>query len=143
MYVMDTNVISELRRSRPHGGVLAWLQTIPNDSLYLSAVTLGELQAGVEATRERDPDKATEIEAWIDLVAETYQVLPMDGQVFRLSARLLYQRPAQISNDGMIAATAMVHGFTMVTRNIRDFRGFPVPILNPFEFGRNGCATDL
>ena len=76
MYLLDTNVISELRRPRPHGAVVAWLRTIPDDRLQVSAVTLGELQAGVEITRERDPDKAAEIESWIDRIAGSYQVLP-------------------------------------------------------------------
>ena len=62
MYLLDTNVVSELRRPRPHGAVLAWLREVPDSSLYISAVTIGELQAGVEMTREQDPAKAAEIE---------------------------------------------------------------------------------
>jgi predicted nucleic acid-binding protein len=70
LFLLDTNVVSELRRSKPHGAVVAWLKGTPADQLYLSAVTLGELQAGVEIAREQDEAKAQEIEAWIDQVAE-------------------------------------------------------------------------
>jgi toxin FitB len=69
MYLLDTNVISELRKPRPHGGVVAWLESINSNDLYLSAVTLGEIQAGIELTREQDPLKAAEIEAWADALA--------------------------------------------------------------------------
>lgn len=133
MYLLDTNVVSELRRPRPHGAVLAWLQAVADDDLHLSAVTIGELQAGVEATREQDPVKATEIETWIDQVAATYNVLPMDARLFRRWAKLLHRRTDDLIEDAMIAATAQVHGLTVVTRNVRDFEPFGVPTLNPFK----------
>ena len=113
MYLLDTNVISELRRPRPHGAVLAWMQSVPDSDLHLSAVTLGELQAGVEITRERDPEKAAEIEAWLDHVAGSYQILPMDGRIFREWARLMHGRPEQLMEDAMLAATALVHRLTV------------------------------
>ena len=72
MYLLDTNVVSELRRPRPHGAVVAWLQTVDDASLFLSAVTLGEIQAGIERTREQDPAKAAEIEAWLERVASAW-----------------------------------------------------------------------
>jgi predicted nucleic acid-binding protein len=78
MYLLDTNVVSELRRQRPHGAVVAWLRPLDQRDLFISAVTLGELQAGIEVTRERDATKATEIEAWVDRVSETWNILPMD-----------------------------------------------------------------
>jgi len=78
LYLLDTNVVSELRKPRPHGAVVAWLDGTPDEDLHLSAVTLGELQSGVEITRERDPEKASEIETWIDQVAQTWNVLPVD-----------------------------------------------------------------
>lgn len=77
MYLLDTNVISELRRPRPHRAVVAWLDGVADHDLHLSAATLGELQAGVEITREQDPEKASEIELWIDQVAQTCNVLPL------------------------------------------------------------------
>ena len=136
MYLLDTNVISELRRPRPHGAVLAWLQEVADEDLHLSAVTLGELQAGVELSREQDPDKAAEIEAWIDQVAQTWNVLPLDGRVFRTWAKLMHRRPDHLLADALIAATAMVHHLAVVTRNVSDFAVFGVQIVNPFEVKR-------
>ena len=84
MYLLDTNVVSELRKHRPHGAVLAWLQGVDELQLHLSAVTIGEIQAGIELTREQDPAKADEIEAWLAQVAAAYNVLPMDATAFRV-----------------------------------------------------------
>ncbi len=132
MFLLDTNVVSELRRLRPHGAVLAWLRDVPDTDLHLSAVTLCELQAGVEITREQDPAKAAEIEAWIERVAETYNVVTMDARTFRSWARLMHRRSDELIEDAMIAATAQVHNLTVVTRNVRDFERFGVRTLNPF-----------
>jgi predicted nucleic acid-binding protein len=132
MYLIDTNVVSELRKRRPHPAVVAWLQQAPDQALHLSAMTLGELQAGVEITRAQDQAKAAEIEAWIDQVAETWNVLAMDAATFRCWARLMHGRPDELIEDAMIAATAVVHGLTVITRNLRDFRPFGVRTLDPF-----------
>lgn len=132
MYLLDTNVVSELRRLRPHGAVLAWLDGVADADLHLSAVTIGEIQAGIEMTREQDVAKAAEIEAWLDQVARTYNVLDMNADVFRAWARLMHRKSGEIIEDAMIAATASVHGLTVVTRSSRDFEGLNVPLLNPF-----------
>lgn len=132
IYLLDTNVVSELRRPRPHGGVLAWLESLDDAQLYLSAVTLGEIQAGIEITREQDPDKAKEIEAWLELVAGAYNVLPMDAVVFRAWAKLMHGKSDTLYEDAMIAATAKVHGLTVATRNMVDFNVFGVEVFNPF-----------
>lgn len=133
MYLIDTNVVSELRRPRPHGAVLTWLETVDDAQLHLSAVTLAEIQAGIELTREQDPAKAAEIETWLDLVAQAYNVLPMDGLAFRQWARLMHRQSDTLYEDAMIAATAQVHHLTVVTRNITDFQAFGVALFNPFE----------
>lgn len=99
-------------------------------------MTIGELQAGVEVTRTQDPAKAAEIEAWVDQVAGTYNVLSMDAAAFRIWARLMHRASNTLIEDGMIAATATVHGLVVVTRNVRDFAKFGVGTFNPFETTR-------
>ena len=133
MYLIDTNVVSELRKLRPHGAVVAWLEGVADAELHLSAVTLGEFQAGVEITREQDPPKAAEIEAWIDRVAETWNVLPLDGRTLRTWARLMHRRSDDHQSDALIAATALVHHLVVVTRNVRDFASLGVETLDPFR----------
>jgi hypothetical protein len=133
MYLLDTNIISELRRPRPHAGLIAWLSGIAPDRVFISAVTLGELQAGVEKVRQQDLGRAELIESWIDSVAVSHNVLPMDGGAFRCWARLMYGKPADLIADAMIAAIASVHNLTVVTRNLRDFERLGVPALNPFH----------
>src|SRR5258707_10987234 len=132
MYLLDTNVVSELRKPRPHGGVIAWLGGVDDRDLRISAVTLGEFQEGIEVTRDQNAEKATEIEKWVDQIAATWNVLPMEGQIFRLWARLMHRRSGAQSEDAMIAATALIHGLKVVTRNVKDFTSFGVELLNPF-----------
>lgn len=133
MYLLDTNIVSELRKPRPHGAVVAWLEAQADADLQLSAVTLGEIQAGIEMTREQDAAKASALESWADQLAGVWNVLPMDAAVFRQWARLMHRESDTVSEDAMIAATAQVHKLTVVTRNVRDFARFDVPVLNPFE----------
>jgi predicted nucleic acid-binding protein len=133
MYLLDTNVVSELRKPKPHGAVLAWFVRLDDAQLHLSSVTIGEIQSGIEITREQDEARASEIEAWLEMVASSYNVLPMDARTFRAWARLMHQRSDTVYEDAMIAATAQVHGLTVVTRNVADFKSFGVPLLNPFK----------
>ena len=135
MYLLDTDVVSELRRPRPHGAVVAWLQAVEDAHLHLATVTLGESQAGIELTREQDPGQARDLETWLDQVSQSFNILPMDGPAFRCWARLMHRRCDTLYEDAMIAALATVHRLTAVTRNTRDFQGFGVELLNPFEVG--------
>ena len=132
MYLLDTNVISELRRKKPHGAVLAWIESVNEADLFLSAVTIGEIQAGIEITRETDAARAREIEAWLEMVAKAHPVLPMDTRAFRVWAALMHRQPDHLVEDAMIAATAIVHKLLVVTRNVRDFEGFGVRVVDPF-----------
>jgi predicted nucleic acid-binding protein len=132
-YLLDTNVISELRKPRPHGAVVEWLSDQEEQQLFLSAVTLGELQSGIERTRHQDPSKAHEIKRWVEQLATSYQVLPMDTPCFREWGRIIGRKPDGLLEDAMIAATARVHRLIVATRNERDFAQFDVRILNPFK----------
>lgn len=132
MYLLDTNIVSELRKPRPNPKVVAWLQHVEDPDIHLSAVTIGEIQAGIEVTRAQDPTKAGELEAWADQVADSYNVLAMDAACFRRWAKLMHRQSSTVYEDAMIAATALVHNLTVVTRNVRDFARFDVPVLNPF-----------
>ncbi|MFM2059707.1 MAG: hypothetical protein RLY71_4092 [Pseudomonadota bacterium] len=112
----------------------SWIfQNADDKDLFISAVTIGEIQAGIELTREQNAAKATQIEQWLDLVADSYNVLPMDASVFRTWARLMHKTSDTLYEDAMIAATAKVHHLTVVTRNIADFRSFGVGLFNPFD----------
>jgi toxin FitB len=133
MYLLDTNVVSELRKPKPHGAVVAWLQARDDQQLNLAAVTVGEIQAGIEITREQDTAKAAELERWLEQVAASYNVLALDAAAFRAWAKLMHRKSDTLIEDAMIAAVATVHGLTVVTRNTADFKPFGVPVLNPFK----------
>ncbi|HTQ96793.1 MAG TPA: type II toxin-antitoxin system VapC family toxin [Candidatus Acidoferrum sp.] len=132
-YLIDTNVVSEMRKKKPHGGVLAWLRSLDEEQALLSAVTFGEIQRGVELTRTQDPLKANEIEAWAAQLERAAHVLPMDSACFREYARLMRDRSEALTEDAMIAATARVHGLIVATRNENDFDLLGVPVFNPFK----------
>ena len=136
-FLLDTNVVSELRRPRPHGAMLAWLQSVEDADLHLASVTIGEIQAGIELTREQDASKADEIEMWLDQVSGSFNILTMDGPAFRCWAQLMHRQSDTLYEDAMIAAIARVHQLTVVTRNLADFSRFDVPLLNPFKVGES------
>lgn len=104
-----------------------------DNCLHLSTVTLAEIQAGIEPTRQQDLGKANEIEAWLDLVTRTFNILPIDGPTFRCWARLMQRQSDTLYEDAMIAATAQIHKLTVVTWNLADFQPFGIPLFNPFS----------
>jgi len=132
LFLLDTNVVSEMRRQRPHGGLVAWLGLVDEADLCLSAVTFGEIQAGVEKTRRQDEVKAKEIEEWANLAMVSFRIFPMGVEAFRVWAKLMYGRSDRLSTDGMIAATALLNNLVVATRNVKDFEGFGVEVVNPF-----------
>ena len=133
MFLLDTNIVSESRKPKPHGGVIAWLAAQDTNALFISAMTIGELQRGVEVTRQQDANKAGQIESWLEQIVASGQLLPLDAAVCREWARLMHGKSDTLTEDAFIAATAMVHRLTVVTRNVRDFKALGVPTLNPFQ----------
>lgn len=131
-FLLDTNVISEFRRTRPHGAVLAWRRSVPLHQLAIPAVVIAEIQNGIEITRNQDAVKARELEKWLDEVMDYYSILPADGPIFREWARLMGGRSDDLSGDAMIAATARIHRLIVVTRNVKDFDGLGVEVFDPF-----------
>jgi len=127
-YLLDTNVVSELRKPRPHGAVVAWLNNQPEERLFLSAVTMGELQAGIELTRRQDPSKASAIELWLDKLAVSYQILPMDTPCFREWGRIMDRKPDRLLEDAMIAATALLTRRYRASRPNRAMRSGEVSV---------------
>jgi toxin FitB len=133
-YLLDTNVISEVRKTKPHGAVVAWLESLRVEQIFVSAATMGELQAGVELTRRQDAVKADQIESWLTSLEATFAFVAMDTTSFREWSRLMARKTDTLRLDAMIAATARVHGFTVATRDERDFKQLGVKIINPFKF---------
>jgi predicted nucleic acid-binding protein len=132
-YLLDTNVVSELRKPRPHGAVTEWIGGLRDDQMYISAVTIGEMQRGIERTRKQDAAKSSEIHAWVDRLAVSKNILSMDASCFREWARLMEGKSGHQSEDAMIAATARVHELIVATRNEKDFVRLEVELINPFD----------
>ncbi len=133
MYLLDTNVVSELIKNRPHGAVTSWFQKLESNEMFLAAITVAEIQAGAEKCRRRHPEKASKLEAWLSRLVQRWQILPADAAVAIEWAKLMHGKPRTLAEDGWIIATARVYQLTIATRNTRDFEPFDVKIFNPFE----------
>ncbi len=138
MYLLDTNVVSELRKVRPgkaDPGVMRWAAGIASSDLYISVITVQELEIGVILAERRDPEKGKILRSWFEnrvLPAFKHRILPVDTQISRYSAKLHVPDPRPI-RDAFIAATGMVYGMTVVTRNVRDFEPMEAALINPWE----------
>jgi toxin FitB len=138
MYVLDTNVVAELRKAKAgkaDANVTAWARNVSPPSLFISAITLMELELGVLRVERRDRAQGAVLRAWLDgsvLTAFEGRVLPIDAAVAQRCAKLHVPDPRS-ERDAFIAATALVHGMTVVTRNIDDFKATGVPLLDPWE----------
>lgn len=136
-YLIDTNIISEVRKGqRCDRHVAAWYASIADEELFLSTLVLGEIRKGVELARARDPDKAAALERWLRQVEAAFdgRVLGIDNAVSDQWGRMSAIRPIPVI-DGLLAATAVTHGLTLVTRNDRDIAGVGAMVLNPFRTG--------
>jgi predicted nucleic acid-binding protein len=138
-YLIDTNIISEVRkgaRCDPH--VSAWYASIADEDLFLSTLVLGEIRKGVELARSRDPDKTASLEPWLRQVETAFgtRVLGIDNAVSDQWGRMSAIRPIPVI-DGLLAATAVTNGLTLVTRNDRDIAGLGATVLNSFRIGGN------
>lgn len=133
-YLLDNNVVSELRKGRPHGAVVAWRRSVLVHQIAIPAVVVAEIQAGIEITRRQDSVKAKELENWLDGLMTFYTILPADGTIYREWARLMHSKSVELSADAMIAATARVLRLIVATRNVRDFKLFNVEVFNPFAY---------
>jgi predicted nucleic acid-binding protein len=138
MLLLDTNVVSELRRVRigkADRNVARWVETLDTATLFISAITVHELEIGILLAERRDPPQGAVLRLWLEtlaLPAFLGRILPVDGSIGKLAAKWHVPTPYPI-NDALIAATALVHGMTVVTRNIADFAGTGVPLLNPWD----------
>jgi predicted nucleic acid-binding protein len=136
MFLLDTNVISELRRPKPHGAVQAWFEPLRAEDLFLPSIVIGEISQGIEKNRRADPARANQLSAWLDKITREFPILPATGQIFRIWGQLTTRRRPELANDALIAATAIHHGLTVATRNVEDFAAFSVLVANPFGRGR-------
>ncbi|MGB8353123.1 MAG: type II toxin-antitoxin system VapC family toxin [Chthoniobacteraceae bacterium] len=134
-FLLDTNVVSELRkRERCSQKVDAWAKSVPMDNDFLSVLVVGELKRGVELKRRRDPASADVLDQWLTRLTKLYseRILPVTLEIAQEWGRLGAIRSLP-PEDGLLAATASIHGLTLVTRNVKDVEGLGVPLLNPWE----------
>lgn len=133
-YLLDTNVISELRKGeRADSNVTAWFANLSDEEIFLSVLTIGEIRRGIESVRRRDPKSAAALDRWLALLSEAHgdRVLPVDREITEEWGRMNVPDPLPVV-DGLLAATARILGLTLVTRDITDVKGTGVELLDPF-----------
>jgi toxin FitB len=132
VYLVDTNVVSEARRGSRQA--VAWLRSVRPESVYLSALTLGEIMRGVALRRKSDPQTATRLTEWLEQLRQDHsdRILPVTDRIALEWGRIAALRPRG-DIDGLIAATAIVHDLILVTRNVRDFEDIVVSVINPWS----------
>jgi predicted nucleic acid-binding protein len=137
-FLVDTNVLSDLRKRRPNPGVLEWFDETDEELLHLSVITLGEIKRGTERLRLRDPTQAVSLDAWMESLQLRFadRLHPIDEAVAMRWGELGIHQPISVT-DGLIAATALYHGLTVVTRNTSDFVPNHIPVFNPFRGDSN------
>jgi toxin FitB len=135
-YLLDTSVVSELRKPRPTPSVRSWVDSAAGDSTYLSVLVMGEVRQGVERLRPRDPEQAAGLDRWLSSLEEAFsdRVLAIDRAVAHAWGRLSATVPLP-AIDGLLAATALVHGLVVVTRDTAPFERVGVPWLDPWSYG--------
>lgn len=133
-FLLDTNIVSEIRRRKPNAGVAAWFASVPASELYLSALVVGEIRQGIERLAKRAPERAETLEKWLGQLVTIYRdrIAPVTVDVAEVWGRLNATEPLPVV-DGLMAATALAHGWTLVTRNVRDVAATGVRLLNPFD----------
>jgi predicted nucleic acid-binding protein len=133
-FLLDTNVISELTRKRPSAKVVGWLQSVASADLFLSVISLGEIRKGIELKRARDPNGAVQLETWLQAIVLRYRsrLLGFDEEAADRWGRIMAAVPTVPIEDGQLAATALRHGLTLVTRNVRHAARTGVPHFDPF-----------
>ncbi len=134
-YLLDTNILSELRKkSRADSGVIKWFEGVENDALFTSVLVIGEIRRGIELVRKSDSKQAKALEKWLNGLMSHFRerVLPIDDRVADRWGKLCIDQKLP-DVDGLLAATALVHNLTLVTRNTADFKRSPVKLLNPFQ----------
>lgn len=134
-YLLDTNVISELRKGdRANPSVVAWFGGLADEEVYLSVLTIGEVRRGIESVRRRDPDSAAALDSWLARLSEDHRdrILPVDRAISEEWGRMSVPDPLPVI-DGLLAATAKVKGLTFATRNVADVKRAGVEILDPFK----------
>jgi toxin FitB len=132
-FLLDTNVVSEIRKQIPDPGVAAWFASVPADQLFLSVLVVGEIRQGIERLARRDPAQAEIFERWLSRLVSVYQdrIVPVTADVAEAWGRLNVPDPVPVV-DRLMAATALVHGWTLVTRNVGDVASTGVRLLDPF-----------